>query len=226
MSWSFPAVLQSLYGVSHEVSLDVNGQIIISPLKINHFTKANSAQVEAGFFFLPEAENVRAVLFSSSGTLSKFNRMGRLAGFGNSKCLIFRHGVYHNHNSDAALPLPFSLEIAPGKATETWAEGLSIFHNPNAKIPVPRKLSPSITHHEFCDGQVHSLIPKFHPYSSMTFHLDVAESDDGGSSESFHGCRNGKRKICFENIWESTAVARRCDGKLLLERTCWHWPAT
>ena len=30
----------------------------------------------SGFFFLPEAENISAVLFSDGGTISKFNRMG------------------------------------------------------------------------------------------------------------------------------------------------------
>ena len=183
MTWSFPAVLQYLYGVSHEFAHDATGQLTISPLKINHFTKENGAQVQAEFFFLPETENVSAVLFSNSGTLSKFNRMGRLAGFGDGKSLMFRSGVCHHHDPNSALPRPFHLEIAPGKATETWAEGLSMFHNPNAKIPVPRELFPSIAHHEFRDGQVHSLIPEFHPYASMTFHLRVAESAHGDSSD-------------------------------------------
>lgn len=175
MTWSFPAVLQYLYGVRHEFSHDASGQLAMSPLKIDHFTKENGAQVQAGYFFLPEAENVSAVLFSNSGTLSKFNRMGRLAGFGDGKSLMFRSGVCHHHDPNSDLPLPFHFEIAPGKASETWAEGLSMFHNPNAKIPVPRELFPSIAHHEFRDGQVRSLIPEFHPYASMTFHIRTTE---------------------------------------------------
>ena len=182
MTWSFPAVLQYLYGISHEFAHNATGQLTISPLKIDHFTKENGAQVQAGFFFLPEAENVSAVLFSNSGTLSKFNRMGRLAGFGDGKSLMFRSGVCHHHDPNAALPRPFHFEIAPGKATETWAEGLSMFHNPKARTAVPRELFPSIAHHVFRDGQVHSYIPEFHPYASMTFHLRVAESGHGDSS--------------------------------------------
>jgi hypothetical protein len=182
MTWTFPAVLQYLYGISHEFAHDADGQLTIGPLKINHFTKENGAQVQAGFFFLPEAENVSAVLFSNSGTLSKFNRMGRLAGFGDSKSLMFRSGVCHQHDPNSAFPLPFHFEVIPGKATETWAEGLSMFHNPNAKQPVPCELFPSIAHHEFRDGQIHSLIPDFHPYASVTFHLRVEESKPGNSS--------------------------------------------
>jgi hypothetical protein len=188
MTWSFPAVLQYLYGVRHEFSRDSNGQLIISPLEIEYFTKENGAKIPAGFFFLPTSENVSAVLFSNSGTLSKFNRMGRLAGFGDGKIIMFRNGVCHNHDPNAALPRPFHFEISPGKAKETWAEGLSMFHNPNAAYPVPRELFPSIAHHEYRDGQIHSSIPEFHPYSSMTIHVKTFDSDrkcadDDGSIE-------------------------------------------
>lgn len=171
MTWSFPAVLQYLYGIRHDFTHNEDGTITISTLKIDYYTKENGSQVQSGFFFLPEAENVSAVLFSNSGTLSKFNRMGRLAGFGDGKSIIFRTGVCHNHDPNSALPIPFNLEISPGKTTETWAEGLSMFHNPTAKHPVPRELFPSIAHHEFRDGKIYSIIPDFHPYASMTFHL-------------------------------------------------------
>jgi hypothetical protein len=171
ITWTFPAILEYLYGITQEYSYDETGQLIINPLKVESYTKENGSQIQAGFFFLPEAENVAAVLFSNSGTLSKFNRMGRLAGFGIDECIMYRSGVCHNHDPNAALPLPFLIEIAPGRATETWAEGLSMFHNPKAKHPVPRELFPSIAHHEFRDGQIYSLIPDFHPYTSVTIHL-------------------------------------------------------
>lgn len=171
MTWTFPAILEYLYGITQEYSHDDAGQLTINLLKIDFYTKENGARVQAGFFFLPEAENVAAVLFSNSGTLSKFNRMGRLAGFGDDKSIMFRSGVCHNHDPNAALPLPFHFEISPSKVTETWAEGLSMFHNPNAKFPVHRDLFPSIAHHEFRDGQIYSSIPEFHPYTSVTIHL-------------------------------------------------------
>lgn len=171
MTWTFPAILEYLYGLTQEFSYDDAGQLIINPLKVEYYTKDNGAQIQAGFFFLPEAENVAAVLFSNSGTLSKFNRMGRLAGFGSDESIMYRSGVCHNHDPNAALPLPFHFEIAPGKVTETWAEGLSMFHNPKAMHPVPRELFPSIAHHEFRDGQFYSSIPEFHPYTSVTMHF-------------------------------------------------------
>ncbi|MDC4840359.1 hypothetical protein OHV81_18610, partial [Acinetobacter baumannii] len=57
------------------------------------------------------------------------------------------------------------------ESNETWAEGLSMFHNPNAKYPVPRELFPSIAHHYISDDRMYSFIPDFHPYSSTTINF-------------------------------------------------------
>jgi hypothetical protein len=52
--------------------------------------------------------------------------------------------------------------------SETWAEGVSIFHNPNARIALPRELFPSAARHGFENGQIVSVLPEFHPYGSTT----------------------------------------------------------
>ncbi|CAG9183237.1 hypothetical protein LMG23994_05093 [Cupriavidus pinatubonensis] len=174
MTWSSSALFKYLYGAEHEFAYDEHGQLIISALKIeNH--EYNGKVIPSGFFFLPGAENVSAVLFSSSGTLSKFNRMGRLAGFGIPNLRIIRSGVCHHHDPNAALPRPFVREVEPGKCSETWAEGLSMYHNPNAKYPVASAMFPSIAHHWFKDGQIVSTLPEFHPYSSMTLNLHITD---------------------------------------------------
>jgi hypothetical protein len=73
-------------GYRHNHQRSPNGEIIIVPEKIGmHEWKVK--EVPFGFFDLPDAENVSAVLFSNSGTIAKFNRMGTLAGFGSSKNL-------------------------------------------------------------------------------------------------------------------------------------------
>lgn len=177
MLWSSTALMEYLYGVHHDFSIDADGQLVISPLKIEKH-KLGEKEIPSGFFFLPDAENVSAVLFSNSGTISKFNRMGRLAGFGVENLKIMRMGTCHNHDPNAALPKRFFFEIEPGNVTETWGEGLSMFHNPNALHPVPKDMFPSIAHHEYRDGQVYSVLPEFHPYSSITMNMNIVEDDD------------------------------------------------
>jgi hypothetical protein len=81
MMWSSSALLQYLYGVTHDFNFDERGQLIISPIKLETF-EHEGKKIPAGFFLQPNSEHISAVLFTSSGTIAKFNRMGRLAGFG------------------------------------------------------------------------------------------------------------------------------------------------
>jgi hypothetical protein len=184
MTWSSSALFQYLYGVHHEFVHDEDGQLIISALKIDKH-KHGQKEIPSGFFFLPNAENVSAVLFSASGTLSKFNRMGRLAGFGIPNMTLIRHGFCHDHNPNASLPRPFVHHIVPGHCSETWGEGMSMYHNPNAKHPVDPDMFPSIAHHWFENGSIKSVIPDFYPYTSMTLNLLITDdkAEDGKGSD-------------------------------------------
>ena len=177
MTWTSPALLEYLYGVTHDFLFDEAGRLVIRPLKIEAHEYQGKI-IPSGFFFQPGAENVSGVLFSSSGTISKFNRMGQLAGFGLPNQRIYRVGVRHRHDPNAALPIPFFHEVKQGVVTETWAEGLSMFHNPRATRPVDPEMFPGIAHHFFEDGQIKSLLPEFHPYTSFTWNVMLANGDD------------------------------------------------
>ncbi|XTZ64998.1 glycosaminoglycan attachment protein [Aeromonas salmonicida subsp. pectinolytica] len=173
MLWSSNALINYLYGVKHDFEHDPNGQLIISPIKIEKH-KLNGKEIPSGFFFQPDSENVSAILFSASGTISKFNRIGKQAGFGSDNIIMYRFGTYHDHNPNASIPKPFVYQVTT-KSKETWAEGLSMFHNPNAKFPVPEELFPSIAHHHFKEGQIVSSLPEFHPYSSTTMNVKLTK---------------------------------------------------
>lgn len=169
MMWTSTALINYLYGVRHEFHFDEHGQLVITPLKIETH-KVGLKEIPSGFFFQPDAEHVSAVLFSASGTISKFNRLGRQAGFNTPGLIMVRAGTFHDHDPNAHLPRPFKY-IVDETTAETWAEGLSMFHNPNALHPVPEDLFPTIAHHRFRDGQIVSMLPEFHPYASVTLNL-------------------------------------------------------
>lgn len=171
MQWSSNALINYLYGVKHEFTRDKDGKLIISALKIEKHQVGNKV-IPSGYFFQPDAENISAVLFSASGTISKFNRIGRQAGFGPDNIIMHRFGTHHNHDPNASLPKQFAYQVTT-ESNETWGEGLSMFHNPNAKYPVPEELFPSIAHHYFDNGQIISHLPEFHPYSSMTINMKI-----------------------------------------------------
>lgn len=171
MLWSSTALINYLYGVRHGHHFDENGKLVIDPIKIETH-KVGDKEIPSGFFFQPGAEYVSAVMFSASGTISKFNRMGRQAGFTAPGVIMMRVGTHHDHDPNANLPKPFSYFVSES-SNETWAEGLSMFHNPNSIYPVPEELFPSIAHHRFEEGQIVSLLPEFHPYASQTIHMKM-----------------------------------------------------
>ena len=109
---------------------------------------------------------------SIGGTISKFNRLGRQAGFVSPTVTMIRTGTCYNHEPNAIEPLMFRY-VVDESSGETWAEGMSMFHNPNALHPVPRELFPSIAHHDYIDGQIHSEIPEFYVYSSITHTINA-----------------------------------------------------
>lgn len=171
MLWSSTALINYLYGVRHDYHFDENGKLVIDPIKIETH-KVGDKEIPSGFFFQPGGEYVSAVMFSATGTISKFNRMGRQAGFKAPGVVMMRIGTHHDHDPNAHLPKPFSYLVSED-SSETWAEGLSMYHNPNAIHPVPEELFPSIAHHRFEDGQIVSQLPEFHPYASQTIHMKI-----------------------------------------------------
>lgn len=169
MLWSSTALITYLYGVYHEFEYDEENQLVVIPINIDAHT-VGEKEIPSGYFFQPCAENVSAVLFSASGTISKFNRIGRQAGFYHPDVLMIRTGTRHDHDHNASVPKLFKY-IVDETSDETWAEGLSMFHNPNALHPVPKELFPTIAHHEFKEGQILSDLPEFHPYGSVTLNI-------------------------------------------------------
>jgi len=175
MLWSGTALINYLYGVRHDFRHDESGQLIISPIKIEKHV-VGGKEIPSGFFFQPEAENISAVLFSASGTVSKFNRIGRQAGYADPGVVIVRQGTCHDHDPNASLPNFFRYVVDETKQ-ETWAEGISIFHNPRALRPAPRELFPSVAHHRFDDGLIVSDLPDFHPYASVTMNFSIKDAN-------------------------------------------------
>jgi hypothetical protein len=161
---------QYIYGYAHDWERDAEGKLIIRPRKIGTH-RWGPKEVPSGFFDLPETENISAVAFSNSGTISKFNRMGLFAGFGSPRLRLVRIGTAVDHDPNATEPLHFRRAVNDPDYQETWTEGLDFWHNPKAKQPLTPDLLPGAAHHRlFPDGQVESITPEWHPLGSFTLH--------------------------------------------------------
>jgi hypothetical protein len=132
--YSSKFVQEYLYGQRQVMGTDGS----ISYIRIGEHVFGKK-RIPSGFFFQPNAENISAVLFSDAGTISKFNRMGKLAGFGSPEVNMIRFGQRYE-TSSSAYPTEFRVSVSPPSYTENWREGIWLFHNPNAKHPIcPRK---------------------------------------------------------------------------------------
>lgn len=175
MTWSAPALEDYLYGVRASWKKDNKGTLHITETPItDHEWKGK--RIPSGFFNLPEAENVSAVIFSNSATLAKFNRMAKLAQFGNKDVMIFRVGSIHNPDPNAVEPLPFKAEVTQEKYSENWSEGVRIFHNPRALMPIPDVLFANCSQHIYEDGHRVAMLPRNFIYASKTFVFAPGES--------------------------------------------------
>jgi hypothetical protein len=161
-----PALQLYLYGYDQDTVVE-NGKTIVHPRRVTQH-KWNDKEIPSGFFFLPGAENVSAVLFSNSGTISKFNRVGFLAGFARDGIKMLRTG-YAYQNPEAGGPEPFERDVADAAYRENWVEGLDVYHNPRAAIPIDPRHFPGAAHHRLLDsGVIESRVPRWHPVGSRT----------------------------------------------------------
>jgi hypothetical protein len=169
MTFTRSALSLYLYGYAHDWRHDDNGQLIVTPRRIASH-KWGAKEIPSGFFFLPGAENISAVLANNSGTISKFNRMGRLAGFGSDRIRMIRKGTALNPDPNSSTPLTFEQIVGGPGYKESWVEGCEVFHNPRADVPLDPDLLPGAAHLRLRqDGQVVPIaMPAWHPLGSWT----------------------------------------------------------
>jgi hypothetical protein len=165
MTWSSTALVEYLYGIRQVARADEHGRQTVVAQAISEFRWGDKPPIPAGFFSQPDSEHVSAVLANPSGTLVKFNRMGFLAGFGRRDVRMIRTGLCYRGEP---FPEQFVAAVEGAGYSETWVEGLSVYHNPAALSPVPPEAFPGAAHHILRDGRVETLMPPWFPVGSTT----------------------------------------------------------
>ena len=176
MTYTQSALWPYLYG--HRVKWEMlEGQLVVRAVKgADHIYKGKT--VETGFFDLPGAENVSAILFSNAGTLAKFDRMGIAAGFLPADHKYYRMGFRYDPEPNAVAPIPFVEEIGHPDYEEFWSDELQVFHNPNAKYPLPPEAFAGVTQHFFRDSQQLSLTPEGTVLGSRTVIVRLVDEEE------------------------------------------------
>jgi len=180
MTWSSSALTTYLYGKRFTWRKDAKGKLRVRNIRVREHRWKHKV-IPSNFFGQPGSENVSAVLFANSATLSKFSRMGQLAGFGRKDVRMFRGGTYHDHDPDAPIPKRFYVEVTPKSYAESWTQGVTLFHNPNASYRIPPDVFLGVANYFLYKNRVAASFPKFFPYSSQTFIMRAVKS--GGAAK-------------------------------------------
>lgn len=143
MVWSLPALSDYLYGVR------CNNEGVDE--QVGCCYRDNGAPEPMGFFNFPDADHISAVMASNEASLGKFNRMGKIAGFGDPRIVMERRGAQLDLAQMSCTPVRLLTEV--GVVNETWSSGLRVFHNPKARHPVDPDFFPSSLHVFLNEGQ-------------------------------------------------------------------------
>jgi hypothetical protein len=167
MTWSETALITYLHGHDATWRHNAAGELIITPREITEHVWGEK-RIPSGFFTLPGAEHISAVVSNRQGTISKFNRLGLRAGFGSGRVRMVRVGTHYLHDRNAADPAPFVAIVNDPGYEEDWIQGMNVFHNPRALVPLPPQMLPGAGHH-FIEGErMASYLPNFHPFGTQT----------------------------------------------------------
>jgi len=176
MTYTHSALAPYLYGFKSFVVRDEDGNNHIESQPIEQH-KYLDKEIPSGFFNLPNAENISAILFCNAGTIAKFNRMGILAGFGLPNYRYIRTGEKYNISDPiAAKGIPYSVDIQDPDYRESWSEELNLFHNPNALYPLNPDLIKDINQHFCVEDHIQSIIHQTWIYSA-TYNFGIVADD-------------------------------------------------
>lgn len=119
-----------------------------------------------GLFHDPEASQISGVLYTNAFTVSRFVRLA--TPWETADFVAEREGVCYQPN-DPGSTFGFRYRMgAPETPRETWAEGVTLFLNPNAINPLGEGTLPCSCLYACDDTGVYRIISGFHPLSSGT----------------------------------------------------------
>ncbi len=176
MVHSQTALTTYLYGRRFDAVLrDFRGNLIPASVPVTEHVWGQK-RVPSGFFYLPEAENVSAVISSREATLSKFNRIGLKAGFGSPRVRMIREGTRYVPDRNRREPEHVRVSVNSRRYRERWEDGLEVYHNPNANIPLDPRVFPTAMHHTLEGDDLSSFTSKLKGrwFGSIT-HINLAE---------------------------------------------------
>lgn len=165
-------MFEYLYGEQMKVSITKDNNLV-GNLNTISTHKLDKKEIPAGFFKQPNAENISAVIFINSSDFWKFNRMGFESGLATKDIRMIRGGIEFNKSPNSKGKY-FNYVVGKNETNETWSEGVTLFHNPNAIHPLNTDIFDDINQTWLSkNGLIEGTMPSFYPYTSLTTIYDL-----------------------------------------------------
>lgn len=119
--------------------------------------KTESLAIDIGLFDKPEYEQISAIMFSCTSTLGKLTANGISNGLPSLNKVVTFHEDMSKCNNINGMACPrFIMKEVSNEQPEELPEGIFVFHNPNAKNPLPSSFLENVcvTHIFFEDGHI------------------------------------------------------------------------
>ncbi len=150
MMWSRESLICYIYGQFVDVHTE-NGIEVAQATKIDKLL--GKTKFPAGLFSNAKHEELSAIIFTNSCSISKFNRVPISAGADTEGLRYTRVGQFYDRSPKALKGIDFCLEITSNEYRslwpqkyEPWSAEIEVFHNPFAKNPLDHDLLPEVTH--------------------------------------------------------------------------------
>lgn len=127
-------------------------------------------ETTTGFFSLQSSKSVSAVLYCNAFTVPRFFRLATPLEC-NEELTAMREGMYYAVRSETELSVKeFRYRVGSQSAPrESWSEGVTLFLNPNALIPISKEVLPSTSSFSIQDGYLVREVYGFHPVTSNMY---------------------------------------------------------
>jgi len=168
LTYTSISVFNYLFGIRTNSTMTNEGEIIVRNEVVKEH-RSGKKVIPSGFFSQPDVENISAVIFSNSLTVSKFTRMSYQKGYFREGLKIKRAGSYYPEDDQIFSAPTYEYYLDDSDAhVETWAESLVVFLNPNAKHPLPKDFFKDVSYAGFQDGEFVNVVCGFYPFTSAT----------------------------------------------------------
>lgn len=166
-------IMEYLYGVK-VITKEEDGKLIYIKNEIVEKHTHEMKTIPSNFFSHQDTENISAIIFSNNCDLHKFNRMGYEHNLSQKNLMMIRSGFKYDDSTLNAKAKSFSYQVEKGKSIEDWNESLTIFHNPNARLPLNRGAFQNVRQIWINkNGEFDGIMLKNFVYNSITISSEI-----------------------------------------------------